>query len=150
MKINWERYLPLGMSFQVQGMTLRIGLMVSFAYSLRFFDAYLEQYRLLFSEEGHLKSDAVIERFLPMLGSALNGFYMLAAVMLLFAFWNWNYFYQESKSIYLMKRIHKRELYIRILTLPVLTSAAVLGLTGILMLIYRGIYYGLTPETCIR
>lgn len=150
MKINWERYLPPGMSFRVQGMTLLIGLLVSFAYSLQFFDSYFEQYQLLFSEKGYLNTDAAIDAFLPILGSALNGFYMLAVVMLLFSVWNWMYFYQESRSIYLMKRIRRKELYIRILTLPVLTSMAVLGLTGIVFLIYRGIYYGLTPERYIH
>lgn len=45
MKINGERYLPPGMSYKVQGMTLRIGLMVSFAYSLRFLDTYWEHSR---------------------------------------------------------------------------------------------------------
>ena len=150
MKINWERYLPPGMSFRVQGMTLLIGLLVSSAYSLQFFDSYFEQYQLLFSENGYLNTNAAIDAFVPILGSALNGFYMLAVVMLLFSVWNWMYFYQESRSIYLMKRIRRKELYIRILTLPVLTSMAVLGLTGIVFLIYRGIYYGLTPERYIH
>ncbi len=150
MKINWERYLPPGMSFKVQGMTLLIGVTLSFGYSLRFLNTYFEQYRILVSEAENAPNNAAIEAFLPMLGPALNGFYMLAAVMLLFSLWNWRYFYQESKSIYLMKRICKKEAYIRILTLPVLTAAAVLGLTGIIFLIYRGIYYGLTPEIYIR
>lgn len=150
MKINWERYVPPGMSFRVQGMTLLIGLLVSFAYSLQFFGSYFEQYQLLFSENGYLNTDAAIDAFLPILGSALNGFYMLAVVMLLFSVRNWMYFYQESRSIYLMKRIRRKELYIRILTLPVLTSMAVLCLTGIVFLIYRGIYYGLTPERYIH
>ena len=158
MKIDQERYLPPGMSFKAQGMTLLTGLIVSFGYSLRFFWDYYEQYQVLrFHEKGYTtarifttNSNADIGIFKTILGPALNGFYMLALVMLLFSLWNWMYFYQESRSIYLMKRIRRKELFIRIWTLPVLTSLAVLGLAGIIFLIYRGIYYGLTPEQYIR
>lgn len=158
MKIDGERYLPPGMSFKAQGMTLLIGLIASLGYSLRFFADYYEQYQVFrFYESGYtterifiMNRDADIDTFMTILGPALNGFYMLAFVMLLFSFWNWIYFYQESRSIYLMRRIRRKELYIRIWTLPVLTSLAALGLAGIIFLIYWGIYYGLTPERYIR
>ena len=152
MKINWERYLPPGMSFRIQGMTLLAGLAVSFGYSLRFMFTYFEQYQYAFSIDRYPypEGNPAIDEFLTILGPALDGFYILAVVMLLFALWNWFYFYQESRSIYLMKRIRRRELYIRVLTLPVLTSVAVLGMAGIIFLMYRGIYYGLTPERYIH
>ena len=146
MKFKLGKYMPPGHSFRVQGTTWLLGVVFSVVYSFRFLDEYQIQQRKL--NPGNTMGDpgVFMKPFWEMLGSSLNAFYVVALLMLLFVFWNLHSFYEGSKSIYLMKRIPKKELYRRIFTLPLATALAALGLAGIMMLIYWGVYCGMAPE----
>ena len=112
----------------------------------RFFDEDQIQHKKVLATKTVGDPGVFMKSFWEVLGSSLNAFYVVALLMLLFVFWNLYSFYDGSKSIYLMKRISKKELYRRIFTLPLVTAVAAMGLAGIMMLIYWGIYCGMAPK----
>lgn len=146
MKFKLEKYMPPGHSFRVQGTTWLLGVVFSLVYSFRFFDEYQIQHKKVLATNTVGDPGVFMKSFWEVLGSSLNAFYVVAFLMLLFVFWNLYSFYDGSKSIYLMKRISKKELYRRIFTLPLVTAVAAMGLAGIMMLIYWGIYCGMAPK----
>ena len=92
-------------------------------------------------------------RMLPfdtVVGIAMDAYLYLAAAMGIFVFLNYRYFYRESKSIYLMKRIGRpAELHLRCWSLPVLGAAALLAARTVLELVYYLVYRLLTPAGCL-
>lgn len=96
-----------------------------------------------------LMEDAVMRRFDAVLGFAMDVYPYLAVGMGIFVFLNYRYFYRESKSVYLMKRIGRpTELHLRCWTLPVLGAAALLAARTALELVYYLTYRLLTPAGC--
>ena len=88
--------------------------------------------------------------FFELLDKALLGYLVLSVGMVVMAVYSYSYFYQGSRSIYLMRRLPNRfELPRRCLTLPVaailICMLAALG-NGVL---YYGIYRLLTPVECL-
>ena len=58
--------------------------------------------------------------------------------------------YQDSKSIYTMRRLPNRwELHRRCLTLPLLAAAVYLILAFVILLIFYAVYMNLTPDVCL-
>ena len=148
-----SRYAPVGMKLHMEKTVWGLGLGASLVYSglflLRFADACGELYEYK-GVDRVLIEGAKIERFGVLLGNGLVGFAITAVVMLLFSIYHYLYHFQDSKSIYLMRRLSDRwELSRRCLTLPV--AAAVLSLAAAVVLLgfYFGIYLLFTPKGCL-
>ena len=85
--------------------------------------------------------------FAEILGGALWGFVILAVVALLLIPVHAGYWYQGSRSIYLMRRLPQRgELLRRTAGLPALIAAAALAAALALLLVYFAIYCLATPD----
>ena len=150
---NLSRYAPVGMKLHMEKTVWGLGLGASLVYSglflIRFVDACGELYEYK-GVDRVLIEGAKIERFGVLLGNGLVGFAITAVVMLLFSIYHYLYHFQDSKSIYLMRRLPNRwELSRRCLTLPV--AAAVLSLAAAVVLLgfYLGIYLVFTPKGCL-
>lgn len=148
-----SRYAPVGMKLHMEKTIWGLCLIASWIYSglflVRFADACGELYEYNGVKQV-LMEGARMERFGTLLGNGLNGFAITAMVMMLFSIYHYLYHFQDSKSIYLMRRLPNRwELSRRCLTLPV--AAAVLSLAAAVLLLgfYFGIYLVFTPKGCL-
>lgn len=116
---------------------------------MRYFNAHSN----LYGYEGTkrvLLTDAVMPDMGTLIGSALVGFLIIALCMLAMIVYHYAYHLQDSKSIYLMRRLPNRwELHRRCLTLPLLAIVICLLVAVILLLIYYGIYTIATPGECL-
>ena len=133
----------------VWGLGLGASLIYSGIFLVRFADACGELYEYQGMEQVLIEG-ARMERFRVLLGNGLAGFAITALVMLLFSIYHYLYHFQDSKSIYLMRRLPRRwELHRRCLTLPV--AAAVLSLAAAMVMqgFYFGIYLVFTPKGCL-
>ena len=149
--LSW--YAPVGMKLHMEKTVWGLGLGASLIYSgiflVRFADACGELYGYQGMEQVLIEG-ARMERFRVLLGNGLAGFAITALVMLLFSIYHYLYHFQDSKSIYLMRRLPRRwELLRRCLTLPV--AAAVLSLAAAMVMqgFYFGIYLVFTPKGCL-
>ena len=148
-----SRYAPVGMKLHMEkavwGLCLGASLVYSGCFLIRFADACEELYEYR-GVDRILIEGAKVERFGVLLGNGLWGFAITAMVMMLFSIYHYLYHFQDSKSIYLMRRLPNRwELPRRCLTLPV--AAAVLSLAAAVVLLgfYFGIYLVFTPKGCL-
>ena len=133
----------------VWGLGLGASLIYSGIFLVRFADACGELYEYQGMEQVLIEG-ARMERFRVLLDNGLAGFAITALVMLLFSIYHYLYHFQDSKSIYLMRRLPRRwELHRRCLTLPV--AAAVLSLAAAVAMqgFYFGIYLVFTPKGCL-
>lgn len=154
MRERLQRMLPLGLDPMQEVRWVARGLLLSAVVSLRFLFAYTGAYRALFRTVGRrrvLIPGAVMPPFGQLVGWSFAGFLLLAAAMAVLAVWHWLYHYQDSRSIYLMRRLrNRRELWRRCLAMPALGAAASLLAAGLLLLMDYGIYRIATPEACLQ
>ena len=81
---------------------------------------------------------------------SLDGFLLFYMVMLGLMVYHYLYYYQDSKSIYLMRRLPDRwEMHRRNVVLPL--AAIVIGFLTemVVLLLYYGIYVICTPTQCM-
>ena len=148
-KIDWNRYVPLG----IDGAEIRNwvvwGLIFGAAWSLGFFFRFADAKRDLFFTTGKWTGQP-IKPFWEVIGNAFLLLSILAFIMIVMAVYFYFYHYQNGRSIYTMKRLPNRwELWRRCLTVPVL----IIVLCGLLALLLTGIYYLVylycTPAGCL-
>lgn len=152
-RIDWQRYVPLGVHGKKTRngllIALGVGVLVSFGFFSRLHRARSE----LYAWAGRtlvLRPGAVMPYFTELLHGSFWGLGIVAACMLALAVGFYGYHYQGGRSIYTMRRLPNRwELWRRCLTLPVLTALACLLLAGLLTLLYFEIYLQVTPEGCL-
>lgn len=84
--------------------------------------------------------------FCVVLGGALIPFFLLALCELAFLLYFYLTFFQGSKSIYLMRRLPRRELARRCLALPVSAAASTLLAAFAMLLICYAIYMVKVPD----
>ena len=148
MRRRWSdlvrRLTPPGYDASVELGWLALGGMIAFIYSLCAFAGELgKQLRWLGKNPG----DRMMPYFAEILGSSLWGFVILAVIALLLIPVHAGYWYQGSRSIYLMRRLpQKGELLRRTAGLPVLIAAAALAAALALLLVYFAIYCLVTPD----
>lgn len=147
MKLDWNRYVPLGMDGKKVRNLFSLALDVGMGYSVRFLFRLVNARWDLYVWQGNrrvMPPGAV----LPPFGELLDGSFVLlalaAACMPLAALGLYGYHYLEGRSIYTMRRLpNRRELWRRCLTLPVWTALAcglaALALTGLYALIYLAV-----------
>ena len=148
-----KRYSPPGMDITHEKSWLIGGLPVGILWSFVFFFRYADAYEELFTRSGGeqvLKPGAVIQPFDEIMGPSLLALVLVAFIMLQFLFHHWFYFYQGSRSIYLMKRLpQKGELVKRILILPVLAFFICMAVLVLVRFLYFGVYLLVTPDSCL-
>ena len=92
-------------------------------------------------------SDRKMADFNELAAGCLNGLWILFVACVLLAVMNYLRVHQESKSIYVMKRISRRaELHERCLTIPVSFLAVGIVLAVVLYRLYLYVYFHYTPE----
>ncbi len=146
-------YAPVGMNLNTEFWVFILGLIFSTLFSLFFFADFDNAYDRLFRHEGDrkiLRPDAVMPDFDVLALQYFVGFGILALIMLLFIFFHYGYHHQETKSIYLMRRLSDPwELHRRCLTLPLLGAGATLLVAFVLLLLFFAVYMAVTPEECL-
>ena len=119
-----------------------------------FFNEYSSQRQSLYIRIGtdrFLDESRVMQDFVYVLGDKLHILLILAALALLIASAvHYAYYHNDSKSIYLMRRLPNRfELYKRCLLMPLIYALVFLLAAAALLLICYAAYMGLTPEACL-
>lgn len=152
-RLDWNRYVPLGINGRkVRNgllLVLGFGMLVSFGFLSRLFDARDELYEWV-GRTRVLRPGAVMPDYPTLLRGTFWGLGAAAAGMIVLAAAFYACHYQGGRSIYTMRRLPKRwELWRRCLTLPVLTALACLILAVGLTLLYFEIYLQVTPEGCL-
>lgn len=130
------------------------GLTMMLCFSFRFFGQYKTAYEELFQwpvgSKKVLRPGAVMLDFSEILGDSLQPFFLYCFLVMAVVLWNYLYYYQESKSIYVMKRLpNPVELHRRAWVLPLLAVAATLVFAFLVLILYFEFYMMFTPEQCI-
>jgi len=148
-RIDWDRYVPLGISGTETRNNLITALAAASVWSMGFLLRFSEAKQELFFRNGK-RTGFPIAPFHELVGNAWLFFGILALSMVFTVVYFYFYHYQDSRSIYTMKRLPDRwELWRRCLTLPfwtvILSGGLVLLLTGV----YYLIYLKCTPAGCL-
>jgi len=108
------------------------------------------EYRAASVYEKRIAEGATLPSFSGMMESIMVPFVYLMVIILLLMILHYLYFYHESKSIYLMKRLPKRrELHRRSLALPLMLIGTCVVTVMLLTMIYFGLYHLFVPARCI-
>lgn len=154
MRIDLERYAPVGADGgrEARGILLGLGLSAGFGL-LAFLPRYFDRRAALYTRQGAqmvLRPGAVMEDFAQLLDWMLLGFAVTAVCMAALAVWHYASHFQGSRSIYTMRRLPQRwELARRCLTLPLLGALGCLIGAAALLLICFAVYNLATPEQCL-
>jgi len=153
MKLSVSRLSPPGMDISPQKRYFIFAAIISFVWSLYFCVMCSAAFRDLFYYERGvrvaLKENAKMPAFWELYGRSWLGFVFFAVCALGFVIYNYAYYKQGSKSVYLMRRLpQKWEMHLRALFFPVLIMLALLLIGLAVTLIYFGLYLLVTPDTC--
>ena len=148
-RIDWDQYVPLGISGTETRNNLIAALAAASLWSLGFLFRFSDAKQELFFRNGKL-TGLPIAPFREVIGNAWLFFGILALGMVITAGYFYVYHYQDGRSIYTMKRLPNGwELWRRCLTMPFWTVVV----SGILILLLTGIYYLIylkcTPVGCL-
>lgn len=153
MKNKIHRLYPLGYELKIEFTVMILSLATSLLYSFTYLDKFYDYYGDLFEYIGNkriLLEYSKMEDFYIILDKSLVGFAGVILIALFFAVVHYTYHYSDSKSIYLMKRLPKKnELHIRCLTLPVIYIATSILAAFLLLLLYYFHYMSITPDECL-
>ena len=153
MKIDLTKYAPPGQDIKQEKSFFVLGMCGAVIFSMGYLGRYARAWRNLYEwEDGRrieLKGTMMWE-FSLLLENALVGFLILAVVMLGFIAYHYMYYYKDSKSIYLMKRLpDKFEMHKRCISIPLMAVLVSILTAVVILLIYLGIYVLFTPRECI-
>lgn len=151
-----EKWLPIGFDADKEKSRITFGLISAAMFSLLVFAYRLNAARdalYMYPAPNHIKtiiSGARMADFGDVLGFSMAGFIILALSMIGLAVYHYNYHFQGSKSIYLMKRLpDRREFARRCFAVP--AAVIVISLTSafVLLVVYYWIYIAATPKPCL-
>ena len=147
-------HAPAGMDLKSEKQVFIIWMIASILISLMGFSArYMDSYERLYWKNGAERAvipGAIMPDFVEILGESLLGFKIVFALMIAAVVIHYAYHFQESKSIYTMRRLPLVwELHRRCLTLPVCGMVIGLGTAFVMLLLFYTVYMGLTPEICL-
>lgn len=153
---QFEKYTPPGIDFTKQLKFCLIGVSAAIGWSWSYLAKYMTARANLYeySMVGKvLKEGVVIKTFSELVHEgldSLDGFLVFYIVMLGLLVYHYLYYYQGSKSIYLMRRLPDRwELYRRCIALPFAGIAIGVVIEVGILLLYYGIYLVCTPQQCL-
>ena len=155
MRIDLQRYVPLGIEAQGERKLLRYSLAAGTVWSvLVFANSYYDAYRNLFIPNGYLRSvlreGAMMPGFFEILAGSETLFLLICAVMPVWAAYHYYYHVSGSKAIYLMRRLPERwDLHRRCLAMPLAGLLAAPALQGLLGSLYYLVYILCTPRQCL-
>ena len=153
LKNSIERIIPPGanakqpFSFCIRGIVIGI-IFNLFLFWSRYTSAFLALYEY---EDGvRVRTGDMMTDFYILYDGTLVCFLAFVVAVLGFMAYYYSYYYQGSKSIYLMRRLPSRfELHKRALTTPIIMCAVFIISAFILTLINFGLYMLITPNNCI-
>ncbi len=153
MKLKPTDYIPAGIDYHQELKWVVSGLIISTLFSLKYLIALGNEYDRLF-QYVHFKriliEGAKMPDYIDILGSSLIGFFIISLASVGLLGYHYLYHYQDSKSIYLMRRLPNRfELLKRCISLPVAIILTSLVISFLLLLIYYVIYLIATPDICL-
>lgn len=156
-KMFHVKHFPPGLDIQKEKLFFGLGMCGAFFYSWTFVLRYLQARTDLFLYSNLNCSPVVqwipvgtMEPFEVLLGNALIGFLLLAIALLGFAVFNYAYFWQGSKSIYLVKRLPDRmELHKMAWELPIRELLVCGGCAFGVLVLYYVLYMTATPKECL-
>lgn len=154
MRIDLTRFVPLGLDGKKEGQWILLGwtasaLMAAVHFSNQYTDALSRLYVHGLGSRRLIPGAQMAPFSRLVLGCDL-GFSLMCIAMVLLGVYHYYYHTQEAKSIYLMRRLpRKEELHIRCLSLPVVGAAGGLALLGLLTVLFFGIYNTCTPAQCL-
>lgn len=143
-----DRFSPPGMGAAgIRRWTIG-AIVVSAFFSLIFLNNYLTELgELRRNMQYPVYAGVTMPYFRDLIVTPMAVFRLAPMVPLLFTPINYLYFYQESHSIYLMKRLKSnREIHIRCLVLPVIGAVLVIAAGCVVYGLYWLIYRYCTPE----
>ena len=149
------RYSPPGYDSRIEVRFYIIGNIIAFTVSLLFFASYASERIKLYDYDRVLKKYVLNETktmadFTEVLNGYLLGFVFLAVIMLTFTVFRYSYYRQGSRSIYLMKRLpRKNEIHKRALPSPITAFCSCLIYALVLRILYFVLYVILTPNKCM-
>ena len=143
------RFSPPGSNLEPLFSLLLGGGFVSFLTSLGYFLKYSScYYDIVDRDTGYVQPFKNMPPFEEMLFQ--YGFHTFAVACIAFVISNYLYFFQESKSIYTMRRLRSPwELHLRCWTLPVLGALLLLLCSALLTCLYALHYFTVTPASLI-
>ena len=151
--IDWNRHVPLGMDGEKTKNWLSLLVGVGGCCSMTFLVDYLYCRNELFVTirgKRYLNPEAKMAAFETLMEGVFHPMAVVAAGMALIAVLMYFYHYQESRSIYTMKRLPNRwELWRRCLTLPTAFLLLCGVVTAVLTLLYWLIWRFCTPIRCL-
>ena len=147
-------YVPVGMDIKEEKKSFIIAMAAAIMISLSVFShRYMDCYEKLYWKNGAERTiipGVVMPDFVEILGESFIGFKVVIALVIAALVMNYAYHFEESKSIYTMRRLPRVwELHRRCLTLPICVIIISLVTAYVLLLIYYDVYMTMTPEICV-
>ena len=152
MRIDLTRHVPPGFRVNEEVKGFWGGCVGATLFSLiTYIPRYNDELDKLYYKSGAvrtLRAGAVMPDFVEILDRSLWGFLVVIFISLVLIGVHYTYHYQESKSIYTMRRLPSRwELHRRCLTLPLFAIVAYLLMAFAILLIFYAVYMNLTPTS---
>ena len=154
MKIDLSRHAPPGFRVQDEVKGFWGGCFGATAFSLiTFISRFNDELDQLYHRNGSNRTlipGAIMPDFVEIFDRSYWGFLVVIIVALALIGVHYAYHYQESKSIYTMRRLPSRwELHRRCLTLPLVAIAIYLIMAFVILLIFYTAYMKITPDVCL-
>ena len=143
-----DRFVPPGMNtFRIQIATV-VAIVFSFLFSLGFLASYNQELAELKRQmEYPVYSGLTMTPFRDLIAFPMIVFHIAVLTPLLHIPGLYGYFYQESKSVYIMKRLNSpMELHLRCLVLPLLCMLLIAVIGAMMYWLYYLVYVTCTPE----
>lgn len=145
--------LPLGIHIKRELVfffgILIVGVLNSLSVLITYFDTLNGFYVIDRNGNRYLLENMRMPSFVHFVDDSYKGFIVVLICLAGLAIYHYFYHYQESKAIYLMKRLPKKsELHKRCLGVFIVGSLVVLIVVVFVYAIYYGIYLYFTPPEC--
>ena len=143
-----DRFVPPGMNtFRIKIATV-VAIVFSFLFSLGFLASYNQELAELKRQmEYPVYSGLTMTPFRDLIAFPMIVFHIAVLTPLLHIPGMYGYFYQESKSVYIMKRLNSpMELHLRCLVLPLLCMLLIAVIGAMMYWLYYLVYVTCTPE----
>lgn len=152
MKRKLVDYFPPGINIMQQCAWVVFGWIGSTIFSgMRFSIRFWSRRNSLTQWSGSEMSLQMMPDFSEVLLGTMAGFWIVICCMAALTVYNYYYHYNESKSIYLMRRLpNGGELHKRCLAFPVVVTLISLGLAFLLLCVYYKIYMISTPVGLLK
>ena len=155
-----ERYLPVGYDAKYEVWIFLTGMVLSFMWGCLYFRRLYVSWERLWELEwkngemvrGRIIEGVVMRDFSELFfrPNSLAGFFIVILCMVAFMLMHYVYHFQESKSIYVMRRLpDKKELYRRCFTLPLVGIGGSFISAVLFLLLGYVVYMNVTPPECI-